>query len=85
MAAVADLGQFALAADDLQDVLNAAAMVVADVLDADCSQIVRLCPDGSTVLIEAGLALPNGLVVSDAPGWDEHLAVRVCAGRRASR
>lgn len=70
MAAVADLGQFALAADDLQEVLNAAAMVIADVLDADCSQIVRLCPDGSTVLIEAGLALPDGIVVSETPCWD---------------
>jgi PAS domain S-box-containing protein len=70
MAAVADLGQFALAADDLQDVFDAAAMVVADVLDADCSQLVRLCPDGSTVLTEAGLALSDGLIVSRAPGWD---------------
>jgi len=70
MAGVADLGQFALAADDLQDVLNAAAMVVADVLDADCSQIVRLCPDGSTVLIEAGLGLSDGLTVSHADAWE---------------
>jgi GAF domain-containing protein/DNA-binding CsgD family transcriptional regulator len=66
VAAVAELGQFALAADDVQDVLNAAAMVVAGVFDADCSQILRLRPDGSTLLIEAGLALPGGLAVSHA-------------------
>jgi GAF domain-containing protein/DNA-binding CsgD family transcriptional regulator len=70
LTAVADLGRFALAADDLQDVLNAAAMVIAGVFEADCSQVLRLRPDGSTLMIEAGLALPNGLVVSSGPKCD---------------
>jgi PAS domain S-box-containing protein len=70
VAAVADLGQFALAADDVQDVLIAAAMVIVGVFDADCSQILRLRPDGSMQLIEAGLALPDGIAVSQASKVD---------------
>jgi DNA-binding CsgD family transcriptional regulator/PAS domain-containing protein len=71
LAALADLGQFALAADNVQDVLNAAAMVVAGVFDAECSQIIRVLPDGSTLLTEAGLALPDGLAIRRTSHFDD--------------
>jgi PAS domain S-box-containing protein len=71
-AALADLGQMALAGGSLHEVLSAVAIVVAGVLDADCSQVVRLRPDGSTVLLETGLGRPDGLIstegVESGPG-----------------
>jgi PAS domain S-box-containing protein len=64
-AALADLGQMALAGGSLHDVLSAAAIVVAGVLDADCSQLLRVRPDGSMMLLEAGLDVPDGLTTSE--------------------
>jgi GAF domain-containing protein/DNA-binding CsgD family transcriptional regulator len=63
--ALADLGQMALSGGSLHDVLAAAAHVVAGMLEADCSQVLRLRPDGSMLLLEAGLAWSEGLVTVD--------------------
>jgi len=69
-AALADLGQMALAGGNLQDVLSAAAIVVAGVLDTDCAHVFRLRPDGSTMLVEASLESPDGRVSSQAVDSD---------------
>jgi PAS domain S-box-containing protein len=64
-AALANLGQIALAGGSLHEVLSASAIVVTGVLDADSSQVVRLRPDGSMLLLEAGLEWPEGLVSAE--------------------
>jgi PAS domain S-box-containing protein len=61
-AALADLGLMAQSASDPAGVMDAAAIVVAGVLDADLSLILRLRPDGESLLFEAGLGWPDGLV-----------------------
>src|SRR6185503_11731666 len=65
-AALADLGQMALAGGSLHDILSAAAIVVAGVLDADCAQVVRLRPNGTAILLESGLGCPDGMVRTEA-------------------
>jgi len=44
--------------------------VVAGLFEADCSQIVRVRPDGSAAMTEAGLALPDGLAARFIPECD---------------
>lgn len=61
-AAVAALGQQALAGAELQDLLDAATVVVAQTLEVDFCKVLELLPDGSGLLLRAGTGWAAGLV-----------------------
>ncbi|EDX83015.1 PAS fold family [Synechococcus sp. PCC 7335] len=62
---VAELGQIALSLDDLADLdelMNAAAIAVAQTLDVDYCKVLELLPDGESLLLKAGVGWQPGLV-----------------------
>ncbi|ACZ41363.1 diguanylate cyclase/phosphodiesterase with PAS/PAC and GAF sensor(s) [Thermobaculum terrenum ATCC BAA-798] len=63
-AAVAYLGQLALAEDDQDSLLRKAADTVADVLDVEYSAILRDVDNGKTLVLEAGHGWPEGVIGS---------------------
>jgi DNA-binding NarL/FixJ family response regulator/signal transduction histidine kinase len=61
-ALVADLGQRALASDDLQSLLDDAAALVARTLGVELAKVGELLPGGEELLIRAGVGWRNGVV-----------------------
>ncbi|HET8628885.1 MAG TPA: GAF domain-containing protein [Thermomicrobiales bacterium] len=61
-AAVADLGQRALAGDDLAALLDDAARVVAAILGVEYALVLELLPDGETLIARAGAGWRDGVV-----------------------
>jgi PAS domain S-box-containing protein len=61
-AAVADLGQRALAGLDLDQLLTEAAEAAADELGTDFSSVLELTGDGMGLVIRAGRGLPEGVI-----------------------
>lgn len=74
-AAVAQLGQQALAGTNLTLLLNKAVMLVAQVLEIELCGFWKLLPNNSTLLLEAGTGWQNELVGSALVGTqaDSHL------------
>jgi PAS domain S-box-containing protein len=72
-AAVADLGQRALAGMALEELLDAAAHVAASELGAEVSTVLELTGDGEGLLIRAGHTLPEGALGGVVPASDEGL------------
>jgi PAS domain S-box-containing protein len=61
-AAVARLGQIALAENDLDRLLNQAVTMVAETLEVELCKALELLPGGSEVLLRAGVGWKPGLV-----------------------
>jgi PAS domain S-box-containing protein len=60
--AVAKLGEFALREHDLQSVLQLATSVLAGTLQVDYCKVLELLPDGSELMLRAGVGWRAGLV-----------------------
>jgi PAS domain S-box-containing protein len=63
-ALLADLSLRALAGDRLQELLNTAGTVVAEVLDVELTSIVELAPGGTELIWRAAFGYPKGLIAS---------------------
>ena len=61
-AAVADLGQQALATGDVPRLLDASVALVADTLDVEYAKVLELLPDGTALGLRAGVGWQPGLV-----------------------
>ena len=61
-AVVAELGLRALANDDLQDLMDDAATLVAQTLGVEYAKVVELLPGGQELLMRAGVGWKEGLV-----------------------
>ncbi|MCI0395708.1 MAG: GAF domain-containing protein [Chloroflexi bacterium] len=61
-AAVADLGQHALADVELLDLLDRAVTLVAQTLDVECCEVLELLPGGASLLLRAGVGWREGVV-----------------------
>ncbi|NOY99320.1 MAG: PAS domain S-box protein [Chloroflexi bacterium] len=61
-AAVAELGQQALTADDLQGLMDKAAAMAADTLDIEYAKVLECLPDNKHLLLRAGVGWKPGLV-----------------------
>ncbi len=59
---IAELGQLALAADDLSRFMNKVACAIAQTLDIDYCKILELLPGSETLLLKAGFGWPLALV-----------------------
>ncbi|HEX6107103.1 MAG TPA: ATP-binding protein [Gemmatimonadales bacterium] len=60
--AVAELGQSAIRADDLQELLDQAVRVIAETLDVEYAKVLECGPGGETLLLRAGWGWPPGVV-----------------------
>ncbi|OAQ54283.1 histidine kinase [Natrinema mahii] len=60
--AIADLGQFALEADDLDDLMDEASRRVAVALDNDYCKVLDLADSGEELLLRQGVGWDDGLV-----------------------
>jgi PAS domain S-box-containing protein len=60
--AVAQLGQMAVSSPDLDEVLNRAVAILAEVLDVELCKVLELQSDGQTLLLRAGIGWREGLV-----------------------
>ncbi|EMA27477.1 PAS domain S-box protein [Halobiforma nitratireducens] len=60
--AVADLGQFALETDDLDELMHETAQQVADVLDNEYCKVLDLRPDKRELLLREGVGWHDGIV-----------------------
>lgn len=67
-AAVAELGQRALAGSDLTHLMNDAATLISEVLGVEYAGIWKRLPSGNTLLLEAGVGWQAGLVGSALVG-----------------
>jgi PAS domain S-box-containing protein len=61
-AAVAALGQQALAGHQLDQLMNQAVALVAQILEVHYCKVLKLLPDGNTLLLRAGVGWKEGLV-----------------------
>jgi PAS domain S-box-containing protein len=61
-AAVAQLGQYALATTDVSGLIHEAVNVVAQTLEVEYSKVLELLPDGSALLLRDGVGWNEGLV-----------------------
>ncbi|MFC7216135.1 PAS domain S-box protein [Saliphagus sp. GCM10025334] len=61
---VAELGQQALRANDLDQLMHDTAVAVAETLDAEYAKVLELYPDGDAVLLRQGVGWHDGLVGS---------------------
>jgi len=66
--AVAELGQRALAGTDPSTLMNDAGALVAHALDVECCTAVELLPDGTALLLRAGVGWQGGSVGSATVG-----------------
>ncbi|MCC6443242.1 MAG: PAS domain S-box protein [Armatimonadetes bacterium] len=69
-AAVARLGQRALAGKDLESLLDETVRQVADILEVEYCKVLELLPDGESLLLKAGVGWEKGLVGSATVGAD---------------
>ncbi|MEK7219977.1 MAG: PAS domain S-box protein, partial [candidate division NC10 bacterium] len=67
-AAVAELGQRALAATDLSTLMNQAVACVAQTLGTEYCKVLELLPDGTALLLRAGVGWKDGSVGHAAVG-----------------
>ena len=72
-AAVAALGQRALAGTPLERLLDEAAVAVARELDTDFASVLELTGDGRGLIIRAGAGLPPGVIDGVLPADPEEL------------
>lgn len=70
-AALAELGQQALATTDLDALFQEATSVVADHLDTDYCKVLDLLPDGERLRLRAGVGWQDGLVGNATVGTDD--------------
>ncbi len=70
-ATVAEVGQLALAADELGWFMNKVVSAIAQTLDIDYCKILELLPDGETLFLKAGVGWHSGLVGQATIGTDE--------------
>lgn len=68
---IAQLGQLALANHDLKSLFQQATTQLAQLLDADYCKVLELLPDGSTLLLKAGVGWQAGLVGRATVGIEE--------------
>jgi len=61
-ATLANFGEFALRADDLDKVLHEACRLLGDALHTDLAKVMELQEDGVTLLVRAGVGWPPGIV-----------------------
>ncbi len=61
-AAVAELGQKALAGQPLSMLIDQAVALIAQILDVEYCKVLKLLPDGKTLLLRAGVGWQEGLV-----------------------
>jgi signal transduction histidine kinase len=61
-ATLANFGEFALRADDLDKVLHEACRLLGDALHTDLAKVMELQEDGITLLVRAGVGWPPGVV-----------------------
>lgn len=61
-AAVAELGQFALMEQDLSSLMEKSVAIVAECLGLEFSKVLELLPDGSGLLLKAGVGWKEGYV-----------------------
>src|SRR3990170_4808841 len=61
---IAELSQRALAGTELQVLMNDAVKLIAEGLEVEYCKILKLLPDGNSLLLLAGIGWKEGLVVS---------------------
>ncbi|MGF1542299.1 MAG: PAS domain-containing protein [Pleurocapsa sp.] len=61
-AVIAELGQYALTASDLDSLMNQIAMASACTLELECCKILELLPEQNELLLRAGVGWQGGLV-----------------------
>lgn len=77
--AIARLEAFGLASDDLQQTLDKAVALIADVLEVDLARIEQLLPDGSLLLqAQNGSRLANVSRRQPEPGTPEEQTLQTC-------
>ena len=59
---LARFGEFALEADDLDEILTTACRLVGEALGTEMAKVVELQPDGKTLLVRAGIGWRPGIV-----------------------
>jgi len=59
---LARFGELALKSDDLDEILHEACHLVGQALGTDIAKVMELQPDGTTLLIKAGVGWPSGIV-----------------------
>jgi PAS domain S-box-containing protein len=74
-AAVAQLGQWALAGTDLSTLMNEAVILIAQTLEVKYSKILELLPNGNVFLLRAGVGWNKGLVGYALVGAQAHSQV----------
>src|SRR5688500_4938301 len=72
-AAVAELGQRALAGLDLDDLIDDAVAVVVQVLGSDYVSVLELTGDGRGMHVRAGHGFPDGVLGGVLPATSEQL------------
>ncbi len=70
--AVAELGQFALESDDLDEIMHEAARRVAEVLDNEYCKVLDLDPDERELLLRQGVGWDGGIVGNATVDADEN-------------
>ncbi len=59
---VAALGQFALVADNLSELLEQAVLLISQILEVEYCEVLELQPDGEHLLLRAGVGWKNGFI-----------------------
>src|ERR671913_1622996 len=59
---LAEFGEFALRAEDLDGILNEACRLVGDALRTDLAKVAELLPDAKGMLVRAGVGWKPGVV-----------------------
>ena len=71
---LAEFGEFALRAEDLDGILNEACRLVGDALRTDLAKVAELLPDGKSMLVRAGVGWKPGVVKEVVVSSDENSA-----------
>src|SRR5918994_1844832 len=71
---LAEFGEFALRAEDLDGILNEACRLVGDALRTDLAKVAELLPDGKSMLVRAGVGWKPGVVKEVVVSADENSA-----------
>ncbi len=70
--ALAEFGDFALKAENLDDILNKACHLVGRALGTELAKVVELLPDGKAMKVRAGVGWKPGVVGEVVIAADEH-------------
>ena len=79
---LAEFGEFALRAEDLDGILSEACRLVGDALRTDLAKVAELLPDGKSMLVRAGVGWKPGVVKEVVVSSDE---TRLLRGRQKER